>query len=91
VTVCLNTNGLCSESFHCAKSTLEKLENGVAIVLLGMKVLVLQPFLVNMLEPIWYNEGEGKETPLFFIVPRKNVNNHIFFSLLVNDLIIISN
>jgi hypothetical protein len=28
----LNTNNLCSEALHCAKSTLEKLENGVTIV-----------------------------------------------------------
>jgi hypothetical protein len=51
---------------------------------------VLQPFLVNNLEPIWYNEGEGKEGPFFFILPGKSINNHILFSLLVNDLIIIS-
>jgi hypothetical protein len=28
----LNTNDLCSEALHCAKSTLEKLENCLAIV-----------------------------------------------------------
>jgi len=38
----LKTYGLCSESLHCAKSTLEKLENDVAIVGLGYKVLVLE-------------------------------------------------
>jgi hypothetical protein len=32
VTVFLNTDDLYSEALHCAKSTLEKLENPVAIV-----------------------------------------------------------
>jgi hypothetical protein len=32
VTVYLNTNDLCSEAHHCAKSTLGKLENCLAIV-----------------------------------------------------------
>jgi hypothetical protein len=54
------------------------------------KFEVLQPFLANSLDPIRYNEGEGKEEPFFFILSGKNVSNHILFSLLVNDLIIIS-
>jgi hypothetical protein len=37
VTVYLNTNDLCSEAHHCAKSTLEKLENWLAIVGLDEK------------------------------------------------------
>jgi hypothetical protein len=32
MTVCLNTYDLCSKALDCAKSTPEKLENGVAIV-----------------------------------------------------------
>jgi hypothetical protein len=51
---------------------------------------VLQTFLENSLDPIWYNQGEGKEGPFLFILPGKSVNNHILFSLIVNDLIIIS-
>jgi hypothetical protein len=45
---------------------------------------------VNNLEPIWYNEGEGKKGPFIFIFSGKCINNHIVFSFLVNDLIIIS-
>jgi hypothetical protein len=52
--------------------------------------LGLVAILENRLEPIWYNEGEGKEGPFFFILLGKSVNNHILFFLLVNDLIIIS-
>jgi hypothetical protein len=51
---------------------------------------VLQPFLASNLEPIWYNEGEGKKGPFFFIFSVKSVNDHILFALLVNDLIIIA-
>jgi hypothetical protein len=32
VTIYLNTDDLCSEAHHCAKSTLGKLENWLAIV-----------------------------------------------------------
>jgi hypothetical protein len=35
------------------------------------------------------NEREKRE-PSFFIFPGKSVNHHIFFTLFVNDLIIIS-
>jgi hypothetical protein len=51
---------------------------------------VLQPFLTNSLEPIWYNEEEGEKGPIFFIFSGKSINHYIFLSLLVNDLIIIS-
>jgi hypothetical protein len=51
---------------------------------------VFQPFPINNGEPIWYNEGKGKYGPLFFILPGKSVDNPIFFSLLINDLIIIA-
>jgi hypothetical protein len=54
------------------------------------KIGVMQPFLERSLAPIWYNEGEGKDGPLLFILSRKRIINHIFFSLLVNYLIIIS-
>jgi hypothetical protein len=48
----------------------------------------LPPFLENNLKPICDNEGEEKEGP-FFILSGEGINHHIFFSLLVNDLIII--
>jgi hypothetical protein len=51
---------------------------------------VLQPFLMNNLEPSWYNEGEGEKGPVLFIFPGKSINHYMFLSLLVNDLIIIS-
>ena len=38
----------------------------------------------------WYNKGEGKEGSFFFIFSRKSINKQILFSLLLNDLIIIS-
>jgi hypothetical protein len=41
------------------------------------------------LEPIWYNEGERKKGPFIFIFSGKCIDNHIVFSFLVNDLIII--
>jgi hypothetical protein len=50
----------------------------------------LQPFLMNKLEPIWYNEKERKNKPFIFILPGKSINNPILFTLLVNYLIIIS-
>jgi hypothetical protein len=51
---------------------------------------VLHPFLTNILEPIWYNEGEGEKGPVFFIFPGNNIGHYIFLTLIVNDLIIIS-
>jgi hypothetical protein len=51
---------------------------------------VLQPFLANKLDPLWYNEGEGENGPIFVIFPVKSINHYIFLALLVNDLIIIS-
>jgi hypothetical protein len=51
---------------------------------------VFSPFLVNNLKPICNNEGEGKEEPFLFLLLGEGINHHIFFSLLVNDLIIIS-
>jgi hypothetical protein len=51
---------------------------------------VMQPFLVSILEPIWYNEGERKRGSFIFILRGKSVINHIFFSLLVNYIISIS-
>jgi hypothetical protein len=51
---------------------------------------VVQPFLTNNLEPIWYNEGEGEKGPVFFIFPEKIIIHYIFLSLLINDLIIIA-
>jgi hypothetical protein len=51
---------------------------------------ILYPFLVNILEPIWYNEGEGKKGPSIFIFSSKCVSNYIVFSFLVNDIKIIS-
>jgi hypothetical protein len=49
VTVFLNMDGLCSEALHCAKSTLEKLENGVAIVGSGEKFWGLATILGEQL------------------------------------------
>jgi hypothetical protein len=51
---------------------------------------VLQPFLEKNFNPIWYNEGEGKNGSFFFILSGETINHYIFFSLLVNDLIIIA-
>ena len=51
---------------------------------------VMELFLVNNLEPIWDKEGERKKGSFVFMLPRKSVNNHIFFALPVNDLIITS-
>ena len=51
---------------------------------------IVQPFLANNLEPIWYNEGERKKQPFIFIFSGKCINNHIVFSFLVNDILIIS-
>jgi hypothetical protein len=45
---------------------------------------------VNDLEPIWYNEGKKKKGSFIFIFLGKCIRNHIFFSFLVNDLIITS-
>jgi hypothetical protein len=50
----------------------------------------MYPFLCHILEPIWYNKGEGKKGSFIFIFSRKSISNHIFFSFLVNDLIIIT-
>jgi hypothetical protein len=50
---------------------------------------VLQPFLTNNLEPIWYNEGEGEKGQVF-IFPGKSIGHYIILSLLVNDLIIMA-
>jgi hypothetical protein len=89
VTIFSNTNDHCSGSLHYAKSTLEKLENDVAIVGSTREFGVLHPFLEKQLDLILYNEGEENEGPSF-ILSRKSFNKHILFSLLVNDLIIIS-
>jgi hypothetical protein len=51
---------------------------------------VLQPFLMNNLDPIWYNEGEGEKGPFVFIFSGKIINHYILLDLLVNDLIIIA-
>jgi hypothetical protein len=50
---------------------------------------VLQPFLVSIFEPIWYNEGEGEKGPFFFIFLGNIIEHNIFLSLLINDLVII--
>jgi hypothetical protein len=63
------------------------MENGVAIVGLGEKFWGLAA------RTTWSQFGTMKEREKrdpFFILPGKSINNHIFFSLLVNDLIIIS-
>jgi hypothetical protein len=51
---------------------------------------ILYPFLAHILKTIWYNEGEGKNGSFIFIFSRNSVSNHIFFSFLVNDIIIIT-
>jgi hypothetical protein len=51
---------------------------------------VLQPFLVHSLHPIRYNEGKRKKGSFIFIFPGQCIRHDIVFSLLVNDLIIIS-
>jgi hypothetical protein len=47
-------------------------------------------FLVDGLEPIWYNEGKRKKGSVIFIFSGKCICNHIVFAFFVNDLIIIS-
>jgi hypothetical protein len=54
-----------------------------------IKFWILQPFMENCLNPINYNEREGKEGPFIFIFTGKNINKKKLFSILVNDLIII--
>jgi hypothetical protein len=51
---------------------------------------ILNPFLVHSLEPIEYNEGKRKKGSFVFIFPGQCIRHDIVFSLLVNDLIIIS-
>jgi hypothetical protein len=51
---------------------------------------VLKPFLVHSLHPIRYNEGMRKKGSFVFIFPGQCIRHDIAFSLLVNDLIIIS-
>jgi hypothetical protein len=45
---------------------------------------------VNILDPIWYNEGKRKKGSFFFIFSGKCICHHIVFAFLVNDLIIVS-
>jgi hypothetical protein len=51
---------------------------------------VLKPFLVHSLQPIGYNEGKRKKGSFVFIFLGQCIHHDIVFSLLVNDLIIIS-
>jgi hypothetical protein len=51
---------------------------------------VLKPFLSHSLEPIGYNEGKRKKGSFFFIFSGQCIRHYIVFSLLVNDLIIIT-
>jgi hypothetical protein len=50
----------------------------------------LKPFLVHSLQPIGYNEGKRKKGSFIFILLGQCIRHDIVFSLLVNDLIIIS-
>ena len=45
---------------------------------------------MHNLQPIRYNEGKRKKGSFVFIFPRQCICHDIVFSLLVNDLIIIS-
>jgi hypothetical protein len=51
---------------------------------------ILKPLLVHSLEPIGYNEGKRKKGSFVFIFLGQCIRHDIVFSLLVNDLIIIS-
>jgi hypothetical protein len=51
---------------------------------------ILKPFLTHILEPIGYNEGKRKKGSFIFIFPGQCIRHDTVFSLLVNDLIIIS-
>jgi hypothetical protein len=51
---------------------------------------ILKPFLAHSLEPIEYNEGKRKKGSFVFIFLGQCIRHDIAFSLLVNDLIIIS-
>jgi hypothetical protein len=51
---------------------------------------ILKPFLVHSLEPIGYNGGKRKKGSFVFIFSGQCIHRDIVFSLLVNDLIIIS-
>jgi hypothetical protein len=50
----------------------------------------LKPFLAHSLEPIGYNEGKRKKGSFLFIFSGQCIRHYIVFSLLVNDLIIIT-
>jgi hypothetical protein len=51
---------------------------------------ILKPFLAHSLEPIGYNEGKRKKGSFIFIFLGQCIHHDIVFSLLVNDVIIIS-
>jgi hypothetical protein len=50
----------------------------------------LKPFLAHNLEQIGYNDGNRKKGSFFFIFLGQCIRHYIVFSLLVNDLIIIT-
>jgi hypothetical protein len=50
----------------------------------------LKPFLAHSLDPNGYNEGKIKKGSFIFIFLGQCIHHDIVFSLLVNDLIIIS-
>jgi hypothetical protein len=51
---------------------------------------VLKPFLMHSLQPIGYNEGKRKRGSFVFVFSGQCICHDIVFSLIVNDLIIIS-
>jgi hypothetical protein len=51
---------------------------------------ILKPFLVHNLEPIGYNEGKRKKGYVLFIFLGQCICHYIVFSILENDLIIIT-
>jgi hypothetical protein len=51
---------------------------------------ILNPFLVHRLEPIGYNGGKIKNGSFFFIFLGQCIHHYIVFTLLINDLIIIT-
>jgi hypothetical protein len=51
---------------------------------------ILKPFVAHILEPIQYNKGKRKKGSFIFIFSGQCILHDIVFSLLVNDLIIIS-
>jgi hypothetical protein len=73
------------------RSTLGEPETWSAVAGYQMQTFrILKPLLAHNLEPIGYNEGKRKKGSFVFIFLGQCIHHDIVFSLLVNDLIILS-